>query len=169
MFRLWVEFMTAHNIVEYTPGQATNFVDNTLGQLSSKEDKNKSKKEEKEDAERNRDRGRRNDRFNRDKNDNRRGRGFDGDRGNDRNNRDRSRSRYTKEAEVGRFPSDWKKAIDAKGNDLCISFQLGNCKKSEKDCPDKRVHRCATVTEKTEPLTLCLKDHAAKNCEKRKK
>ena len=67
MFRLWVEFMTAHNIVEYTPGQATNFVDNTLGQLSSKEDKNKSKKEEKEDADRSRDRDRRNDRFNRDR------------------------------------------------------------------------------------------------------
>ena len=162
MFRLWVEFMTAHNIVEYTPGQATNFVDNTLGQLSSKEDKNKSKKEEKENADRSRDRDRRNDRFNRDRNDNRR------DRGNDRNNRDRSRSRF-KEAEVGRFPSDWKKAVDAKGNDLCISFQLGNCKKNEKDCPDKRVHRCATVTEKTEPLTLCLKDHAARDCDKRKK
>ena len=162
MFRLWVEFMTAHNIVEYTPGQATNFVDNTLGQLSSKEDKNKSKKEEKEDAERGRDRDRRNDRFNRDKNDNRR------DRGNDRNNRDRSRSRF-REAEVGRFPANWKQAIDGKGNDLCISYQLGNCKKSEKDCPDKRVHRCATVIEKTEPLTLCLEDHAAKNCKKRKK
>ena len=162
MFRLWVEFMTAHNIVEYTPGQATNFVDNTLGQFSAKEDKNKSKKEEKEDADRSRDRDRRNDRFNRDRNDNRR------DRGNDRNNRDRSRSRF-KEAEVGRFPADWKKAVDAKGNDLCISFQLGNCKKNEKDCPDKRVHRCATVTEKTEPLTLCLKDHAARDCDKRKK
>ena len=159
MFRLWIEFMTAHNIVEYTPRQATNFVDNTLGQFFAKEDKNKSKKEEKEEVSRGRDRDRRGDRFNSDRNGNR------GDRG---NLRDRSRSRF-REPEVGRFPANWKQAIDGNGKDLCISYQLGNCKKSEKDCPDKRIHRCATIIEKTEPLTLCLEDHAAKKCKKRKK
>ena len=158
MFRLWVEFMTAHNIVEYTPGQATNFVDNTLGQLSGKEEKNKSKKEERDEGARGRDRDRRGDRFNRDKNGNGRDRGLI---------RDRSRSRF-REPEVGRFPANWKLATDGKGNDLCISFQLGTCKKGEKDCPDKRIHRCATVLKKTEPLTLCLEEHAAKECKNRK-
>ena len=156
--RLWVEFMTAHHIVEYTPGQATNFVDNTFGQNGKEEKKRprNEEREEKEDQRRGRDRDRRGDRFNSDGNGNRGGL------------RDRSKSRL-RESEVGRFPANWKLAIDEKGNDLCISFQLGNCRKSEKDCPDKRIHRCATILEKTEPLTLCLEDHAAKNCKKRKK
>ena len=156
--RLWVEFMTAHHIVEYTPGQATNFVDNTFGQPGKEEKKRprNEEREEKEDQRRGRDRDRRGDRFNNDRNGNRGGL------------RDRSKSRM-REPEVGRFPANWKLAVDDKGNDLCISFQLGNCRKSEKDCPDKRVHRCATVLEKSDPLKLCLEDHAAKNCKKRKK
>ena len=159
--RMWVEFMTAHHIVEYTPGQATNFVDNTLGQFSAKEDRNKSKKEEREEAARGRDRDRRSDRYNNDRNGNGRNRGGDRDRS-------RSAARF-REPEVGRFPANWRLAVDGQGKDLCISYQLGNCKKSEKDCPDKRIHRCATIIEKTEPLTLCLEDHAAKTCKKRKK
>ena len=143
--------MTRNNILEYTPGQAKNFVDYTLGQSAAKEDKKKSKKDEKEEREEAA-RGRERDRRNRDRN---------GDKNANRDNRDRdsyrdrSKSRY-REPEVGRFPSNWKLAVDSKGDDLCISYQLGNCKRNEKDCPKKMVHLCANVLKKTEPLTLCL-------------
>ena len=153
--------MTGNNILEYTPGQAKNFVDSTLGQSASKEDKKKTKREEKEEREE-ASRGRERDRRNRDRN-------TDRNSNRDRDNyRDRSKSRY-REPEVGRFPSNWKLAVDGKGDDLCISYQLGNCKKSEKDCPKKMIHLCANVLEKTDPLTLCLEGHAAKNCKRRKK
>ena len=48
--RLWVEFMTAHNIFEYTPGQAANFVDNPFGQ-PGKEEKKRPRNEEREEKE----------------------------------------------------------------------------------------------------------------------
>ena len=152
--------MTSNSILEYTPGQAANFVDGAFGQPSAKEEKKKTKKEEKEEVEeaaRGRDRDHRH-----------RDRAGDRNGNRDRSLRDRSKSRY-RDVEVGRFPSNWRLAVDSKGYDLCISFQLGNCKKNEKDCQDKRVHLCANVMEKTEPLTLCLEDHMAKNCKNRKK
>ena len=153
--------MTSNQILEYTPGQAANFVDGVLGQSSTKEDKKKTKREEREEREEAA-RGRDRDRRNRDR---------AGDRNGNRDRsswRDRSRSR-AREVEVGRFPSNWALAVDSKGDELCISYQLGNCKRNEKDCPDKRVHLCANVLEKTEPLKLCLEDHMAKKCKKRKK
>ena len=154
--------MTGNNILEYTPGQAKNFVDHTIAQVPAKEDKKKSKKderEEREEAARGRERDRRNRDMDRNANRDNRDRGAI---------RDRSRSRF-RETELGRFPSNWKLAIDNKGDDLCISYQMGNCKKNEKDCPKKMVHLCATVVKKTEPPTLCLESHSAKDCGKRKK
>ena len=35
-YRLWIEFMTGNSIIEYTPGQATNFVDGAFGQAPAK-------------------------------------------------------------------------------------------------------------------------------------
>ena len=164
MKRLWIEFMTDNSIIEYTPGQASNFVDSAFGQSSAKEDKKKTKKEEKAEAARERAeaaRGRDRDRRNFD-------RGGDRNGNRDRSYRDRSKSR-ARDVEIGRFPSNWSMAVDSTGAELCISFQLGNCKRNEKECPDKRVHLCANVVEKTDPPTLCLEDHMAKKCSRRKK